>query len=198
MSDDGKEAPEFLGDIEDDQVITDDELSHAPQQHQALKNAIHGASTYTEIKRADRRYLVIGRGRGNARDRRELVRQQLDERISATAFMLEDFGLTGDDIDLWAPAFDILSSLASHVVGVLEDFDGGHVWELGYLYHHQRHVRDILWLLKRVYPTEKEMREQYDNGMAAAHLEALETAANERLVTWRTEEELEGAVDRIP
>jgi len=111
---------------------------------------------------------------------------------------LEDFGFTGEELDLWAPAFEILSTMASHVVGVLEDFDGGHVWELGYLYHHQTHLRDVLWLLKRIYDNEEETGERYDSGMAASHLAALEEAAGDRVITWSDVDELSDAVERIP
>jgi hypothetical protein len=127
-----------------------------------------------------------------------VVRDLLDERPRAAAFRLEDFGFTGDDIEVWAPAFDVLAEMASSVVGILEDFDGGHVWELGYLYHRQTHVRDVLWLLKRIYEDDAVMRERYDNGMAASHLAALEAAAGERVVEWADPEELPDAVESIP
>jgi hypothetical protein len=114
------------------------------------------------------------------------------------AFRLEDFGFTGEDIAVWAPAFDVLSEMASSVVGVLEDFDGGHVWELGYLYYQQAHVRNVLWLLKRIYEDEAEMRDRYDNGMAASHLAALEAAAGDRVVEWSDPSDLPAAVASIP
>jgi len=69
---------------------------------------------------------------------------RLDDRRNAVAFRLEEFGFEADDLDLWAPAFEVLSAQATWVVGVLEDFDGGHVWELGYLYRRQTTVRDAL------------------------------------------------------
>ncbi|AWB28617.1 aminopeptidase [Halococcoides cellulosivorans] len=180
-------------------VVTDDQLSVTPHQHERLKDALHGHDRFDDLARAATTYLVVGSGAadGPGRRRRQVCRQ-LDERPMAAAVRLETFGLTDDDIDLWAPAFDILSAMASHVVGVLEDFDGGHVWELGYLYHHQRHVRDVLWLLKRIYETDAEMREQYDNGMAASHLAALEAAAGDNVLTWSDEDDLPDAVREIP
>ena len=99
---------------------------------------------------------------------------------------------------MWAPAFDVLSEMASSVVGVLEDFDGGHVRELGCLYHQQAHVRHVLWLLKRIHEDEAEMRERYDNGMAASHLAALEAAAGDRVVEWTDPGDLPDAVASIP
>jgi hypothetical protein len=88
--------------------------------------------------------------------------------------------------------------MASHVVGVLEYFDGGYVWELGYLYHHQTRVRDILWLLKRIYSSTEEMRRRYNNGMAASHLAALETVADDRVIPWRDPDDIPEAVAKVP
>lgn len=204
MTDDpdaGEETDEsaYIGGIDPDEVVGEEQLRPTPPQHEQLKNELHGADQFGEIKRAERRYLVVGRGGAEGPGKRRLeVCRQLDARRDASAFRLEDFGFTDADLDLWAPAFDILSAMASHTVGVLEDFDGGHVWELGYLYHHQRHVRDALWLLNRRYESEAEMREKYDNGMAASHLAALEEAAKDRVITWSDEDEFPDAVREIP
>lgn len=198
-ADGANEGPAYIGDVDPEAVVDDAQLQLTPQQHEQLKNQLHGSSQFAEIERADRRYLVVGRGGEEGAGKRRLqVCAQLDGRRGAAGFRLEDFGFTGEDIDLWAPAFDLLAAMASHVVGVLEDFDGGHVWELGYLYHQQRHVRDRLWLLKRRYDTDEEMRRQYDNGMAASHLAALEEAAGDRVIGWRDDAELRDAVEKIP
>lgn len=189
----------YIGDVDAEAVVDDAQLQLTPQQHEQLKNQLHGSSQFDEIKRADRRYLVVGRGGEDGPGARRLqVCEQLDGRRGAVGFRLEDFGFTGEDIDLWAPAFDLLAAMASHLVGVLEDFDGGHVWELGYLYHQQRHVRDRLWLLKRLYESDEEMRRQYDNGMAASHLATLEEVAGDCVIGWRDDDELREAVEQIP
>jgi hypothetical protein len=187
----------YIDDVGPDEVIGEDRLRPTPEQHERLKDALHG-EPFKAIKRAERRYLVVGSGDGAPGRRRRRVRDLLDERPGATAFQLEDFGLTGDELALWAPAFEVLAETASHVVGLLEDFDGGYVWELGYLYHHQRRVRDVLWLLKRVYGSAEEMRRRYDNGMAASHLAALEDAAGDRVLTWEDPADLPEAVAKIP
>lgn len=192
-----EDAP-YVGGVDPEELVGEERLRPTPRQHERLKSALHGSDRFDDIRRADRRYLVVGRGGDGPGERRRRVCARLGERRGASAFRLEDFGFTGDELDLWAPAFDILSAMASHVVGVLEDFDGGHVWELGYLYHHQTHVRDVLWLLKRIYDSEEETRERYDNGMAASHLAALEEAAGDRVITWNGVAELSDAVDRIP
>jgi hypothetical protein len=189
----------YVGDIDPDAIVGETQLQPTPHQHEKLKDGLHGDDRFEEIRRADRRYLVIGRGGEEGPGKRRLqVCRQLDARTDASAFRLEDFGFTGDDLDVWAPAFDILSAMASHIVGVLEDFDGGHVWELGYLYHHQLHARDILWLLKRIYESDERTRAKYDNGMAASHLAALENAAGERVLTWSDESDLTATVRDIP
>lgn len=187
----------YIDDVGPDEVIGEDRLRPTPEQHERLKDALHGGS-FKEIKRSDRRYLVIGSGEGAPGRRRRRVRDLLDDRPGAAAFQLEDFGLDEDELALWAPAFEVLAEMASHVVGVLEDFDGGYVWELGYLYRRQTRVRDVLWLLKRIYGSADEMRRRYDNGMAASHLAALENVADDRVVHWEAPADLPDAVARIP
>jgi hypothetical protein len=201
MNDDrdrAEDASSYIDGVTPEDVQTDAQLAPTPEQHERLKRGLHG-DRFDDIRRATRRYLVVGRGgEGGPGTRRREVRDLLDDRSRAAAFRLEDFGFTGDDLAVWAPAFDVLAEMASYVVGVLEDFDGGHVWELGYLYHQQTHVRDILWLLKRIYEDDTVMRDRYDNGMAASHLAALEAAAGERVVEWSEPDELPDAVETIP
>jgi hypothetical protein len=188
----------YIDGVDPGDVRDDAQLAPTPEQHERLKSGLHG-DRFDEVRRATRRYLVVGRGgEGGPGRRRRAVRDLLDDRPQAAAFRLEDFGFTGDDLEVWAPAFDVLAEMASSVVGVLEDFDGGHVWELGYLYYRQTHVRDVLWLLKRIYEDDAVMRERYDNGMAASHLAALEAAAGERVVEWSAPEELPEAVESVP
>ncbi len=52
--------------------------------------------------------------------------------------------------------------------------------------------------MKRIYGSEAETRDRYDNGMAASHLAALEEAAGERVVRWETAAELPDAVASVP
>jgi hypothetical protein len=191
------ERDDYIDDVDSEELTDDDRLAPTPEQHERLKNGLHG-ERLKRIKRADRRYLVIGRGDGDAGDRRLRVCELLDDRIAATAFRLEDFGFTDEELELWAPAFDILSEMATHIVGILEDYDGGHVWELGFLYHYQTHVRNSLWLLKRLYSTQEEIRDRYDNGMAASHLAALEEAVGDRVILWEDPDDLPDAVEAIP
>jgi len=187
----------FLGDVDPAAVTDEEALSLAPEQHQRLKDGLHG-SRFDDLRRADRRYLVVGSGSGEQGQRRRRVCARLDDRRDAVGFRLEQFGFDADDLDLWAPAFEVLAAQATWVVGVIEDFDGGHVWELGYLYRQQTAVRDVLWLLKRVYDDPADERANYDNGMAASHLAALEAAVDERVLEWATVAELDRVTDRVP
>lgn len=187
----------LIGDVAADDLHDDATLSLTPEQHQRLKDGLHGAR-FDDVRRASRRYLVVGSGSGESGVRRRRACTQLDDRRDAVAFRLEEFGFDAEDLDLWAPAFEVLSAQATWVVGVIEDFDGGHVWELGYLYRQQTSVRDVLWLLKRVYDDPETQRAQYENGMAASHLAALEAAVGDRVVEWATPDELESAVERVP
>jgi hypothetical protein len=112
----------------------------------------------------------------------------------ATAFRLEDFGLTPDEIRLWTRVFDILCGHASHIVAVLEDFDGGYVWELGLLFAPS--YCETVWTVKRRYPDQEVEREKYDNGMAASHVKLLLTGP--RCHEWVDADDLPDAVAEIP
>ena len=189
----------YIVDIDSEEVESAKQLRPTPEQHERLKNKLHDAELFGELRHAEYRDLVIGRGGDDGPGRRrQKICNLFDDRVGATAFRLEDFGFTSDELDLWAPAFDILSEMASYIVGILEDFDGGHVWELGFLYHKQTHIHDILWLLKRIYNSEERMRDRYDNGMAASHLAALEEAAGDRVITWKDPSDLSDAVETVP
>ena len=124
---------------------------------------------------------MVDSGSGKRGERRRHVCARLDDHRDAITFRLEEFGFDADGLDL-APAFEVLSAQAAWVVGVIEDFDGGHVWKLGYLYRQQTSVRDVLWLLKRVYDDPAEHRAQYENRMAASHVAALEAVVSDRVV----------------
>jgi len=188
---------DLVGGVEEASLHDKESLSLTPEQHQRLKDGLHGPR-FDDVRRASRRYLVVGSGSGERGTRRRRVCARLDDRRDAVAFRLEEFGFDTEDLDLWAPAFEVLSAQATWIVGVIEDFDGGHVWELGYLYRQQTDVRDVLWLLKRVYDDPEAQRAQYENGMIASHLAALETAVSDRVVEWSTIEELDSPVGQIP
>lgn len=171
------------------------ETSLTPAEYQRLKDLVNG-DRLDHIKGHSRRYLVAGAGGDDgAADRREMVCDRLDARRDppAVAIRLEDFDLTREEMALWARLFDVLCGMSTHIVAVLEDFDGGYVWELGLLYAPS--YRAKAWVLQRVYDDETTQRDHYDNGMAAAHLEHL---SRERVLTWATGADLRTAVGELP
>ncbi|MFC3959449.1 hypothetical protein [Halovivax cerinus] len=171
-------------------------ISLTPAEHQRVKDLVHGP-LLNRIETHDRRYLVVGAGGpAEAATRRSTVYDELDARTDppATAIRLEDFDLTADDIRLWTRVFDILCGLSTHVVAVLEDFDGGYVWELGLLFAPS--YRDKTWVLKRRYTDPETERDRFDNGMAASHVESLLSGPRAR--EWTTVADLRDAVTEIP
>ena len=172
-----------------------EEITLTPAEHQRIKNLVN--EDLDELKGYERRYLNVGAG-GDADTarRRELVYELLDGRTNppATAFTLEDFGFTTDEIRLWCRAFDILCGRATHIVAVIEDFDGGYVWELGLLFAPS--YREKAWVLKRRYEDGETERNRYENGMAISHVELLLTGP--RCHEWTDSRELRAAVQEIP
>lgn len=98
------------------------------------------------------------------------------------------------ELALWAVAFEILCEQATHIVAVIEDYEGGYVWELGYLFREE--LREKVWVLKRDYGSAGANRERYDNGMAASHVRLLENA--DRTVRWSDEAELRDGTNAVP
>lgn len=176
--------PAFMAAIED--------IDLTPDEHQQIKDIVNG-ERLKRMSTHERRYLVAGAGAGPAADRRALVYQILDRRTGAVATQLEDFGLSVSEIRLWVRVFDILCGEASHIVAVIEDFDGGYVWELGLLFGPS--YRSKAWVLKRRYETEATERARYDNPMAASHLALLQEG---RCLEWTDEPELHAVVDEVP
>lgn len=198
-SDDGSE----VGEVDTTEIPAEDELiteietiSLSPSEHQRIKDLLNG-ERMDRLKGYDRRYLVAGAGgETGAVTRREIVYDMLDARTAppAVAMQLEEFGLSPEEIRLWTRVFDILCGRATHIVAVIEDFDGGYVWELGLLFAPS--YRETAWVLKRRYPDEELEREKYANGMAASHVELLLTGDRSR--EWVDVDDLRDAVDEIP
>ncbi|MCU4801797.1 hypothetical protein OB920_15565 [Halobacteria archaeon HArc-gm2] len=191
VADDGTdtvpEAEEIIDDVE--------AISLTPSEHQHVKDLVNG-DQMNRIEGHERRYLVAGAGgETGAASRRETVYDLLDARRDppAVAVELEDFGLTPEEIGLWTRVFDILCGMATHIVGVIEDFDGGYVWELGLLFAPS--YREKTWVLKRTYDDPEMERDRYDNGMAASYLRLL---SSERCHEWAGADELPDVVAEIP
>lgn len=172
------------------------EIQLTPTEHQRIKDLVNG-DQLDRLKGHERRYLVAGAGGDTgAASRRQLVYDRLDSRTNppAVATQLEEFGLTPDETRLWTRVFDILCGMATHIVAVIEDFDGGYVWELGLLFAPS--YREKAWVLKRRYPDDDTERNKYDNGMSASHVTLLLTGSH--AVEWTDTDELRAAVDELP
>ena len=173
-----------------------EDIELTPEEHLRIKNIVHG-ERFAELVRHDRRYLVVGAGGDSeAAHRRLIVVNLLDGRATppSIAMRLEDFGLTTNEMRLWARVFDILCGTVTHIVGVIEDLNGGYVWELGLMFAPT--YRDKGWVLKRRYEEESEERKRYDNAMGASHVALLLTGP--RAQEWSDEDELRDAVREIP
>ncbi|WP_255193186.1 hypothetical protein [Natronobeatus ordinarius] len=180
--------------VVDADVIDVDGLAFTYEEHERLKTLLHG-ERFRDLAYSERRYLVLGAGGDSeVADRRMTVYERLGARRDATSFRLEDFGLTPDELALWAAAYENLCAKATHIVAVIEDYEGGYVWELGYLFHED--VREKVWVLKRDYGSEAANRAHYDNGMAASHLRLLENA--DRTVRWTDDADLEARLEAVP
>jgi len=197
--DESDSGPPFDDELPGEDELFDelmDGISLTPEENERIKDLVHGPQ-FQRIKGYDRRYLVVGAGSDDdAAARRQLVYDRLGDRTQppAVAARLEDFGLTGEEIRLWVRVFDILCGICTHVSAVIEDFDGGYVWELGLLFAPE--YRQKVWVLKRTYEDQETERERYANGMAASYVELLLTG--ERAQEWSDTEELRAAVERIP
>lgn len=192
LGDDGESGP-----ASSDEVMAGVEaIRLTPSEHQRVKDLVNGEQL-GRITGFDRRYLVVGAGgQTGAATRREIVYDLLDARTDppAVAMRLEDFGLTPEELRLWSRVFDILCGRATHIVGVIEDFEGGYVWELGLLFAPS--YREKAWVLKRRYPDDDVERERYDNGMAISHVKLLLTG--ERCLEWVDATGLRETVSEVP
>jgi len=189
----------------DDDEIDEDELAEelageipdfkiSPEEHARLKNKLF-TSDFGRLKRFDERYLVCGSGsNGDAATRRDTAYDILDSRDDATAFKLEDFGFTGEDMDLWWRGFDILCGRATKIAVVIEDFHGGYASEMAYLWRDEYRART--WLVTRIYDDEATMREQYDDPMARSC--SIAFAREGRVFEWDDPSAFREAVERIP
>lgn len=196
------DGPEF-GELADGEVPGEDELvagveslSLTPEEHQRVKDIVHG-DEFGRLAEYERRYLVCGAGDDSgAASRRTLVYDRLDGRTNppAVATRLEEFGLTKAEIHLWVHLFDKLCAFCTHVTAVIEDFDGGYLWELGLLFAPE--YREKVWVLKRRYTDADEERKRYDNGMGASHVRLLLTG--DRACEWTDTDGLRECVKRVP
>jgi hypothetical protein len=181
---DPPESPDNSDELED----TIDSNSLPPAQYEQLKDTVYDSDRLSAFRQPNSRYLVAGAGKSypDRYERRVAVRDQLDSRPDTIATFLEDFDLGSDNVALWFRIFDILCGEATHIVAVLEAYEGGIVTELGCIA--QFSYRDKAWVLKRHYDTKETRPDQYQNSMAGSVVAEL-NELNQQM-TWRDEEEL--------
>lgn len=161
-----------------------------PEEHQRLKDAVF-SDHFQRIVAADASYFVLGNYDGGPReDRLTLVRDSLDSRDGAFAFLMED---VPEGWTYWTTKFKILASRADFIVPVLEDSHGSHHWEAGHIDGPK--YRPKVYVLKRAYESEAEEREHFD-ALIAHFVEILDR--DNRVFHWQTETELRQRVDELP
>ncbi|MFC4543608.1 hypothetical protein ACFO5R_16910 [Halosolutus amylolyticus] len=165
--------------------LEEDELSLA--DNEAI---LHSLSELTPVFEHDRTYFVLGNYDHEPIRRLNLVVDRLNRRPDAYAFMMSDVRGGWDN---GIQKFCLIADLVTHIVGVAEKEPSGFLVEQGMLvgteeYFEKSHV------LKRAYPDADEAHPY--GWMEDAVFDLL--AERGRLHEWRTEEDLVGAVKKIP
>ncbi len=161
--------------------------STKPKRHEKVKSMIHGSDFFSEMMDVERKCLVVG---GKDLEKWDVVRSSLSNPPKAAVIGLKDIETNEDKTHPRPLAFEILSEMATLIIGIFEDYDGGRVWELSTLYRRQSSVRGNLWMFKKAYDDEDVQHKKYDNGEAASRLTALEGAVGGRVKEWRKPDEV--------
>jgi len=115
-------------------------------------------------------------------DRLEAAKSHLDEHINGEVYFLTD---VIDAWECWSTKFKIVASYSTHIVGVYEHSDGGHVWEAGYLDHQP--YRDRTYILKRDYP--RPPKDEPFDAMFGHFMKSVKDTSNERYYEWCLDDE---------
>ena len=172
------------------------ETSLTPEEYEALKQSV---AELSPIFSADRAYFVLG-SYGQPEIRRlQLVKDRLNRRPDAYAFLMVD--IRSEWVNTYLK-FRLLADYTDYIVGVAEHAQGGFLVEQGYFtalkkYFAKTHV------CKREYdgldPDDVETGIDVENpysGMQTAIFEMLEEHG--RLYRWTTADDLVGCVENIP
>jgi hypothetical protein len=172
------------------------ETSLTPKEYEALKRSV---AELSPIFSADRAYFVLG-SYGQPEIRRlQLVKDRLNRRLDAYAFLMVD--IRSEWVNTYLK-FRLLADYTDYIVGVAEHAQGGFLVEQGYFtalekYFTKTHV------CKREYddldPEDVGTGVDVDNpysGMQTAIFEILEERG--RLCGWTTEDDLVECVENIP
>jgi hypothetical protein len=102
--------------------------------------------------------FVLGAyGEDGTYDRLRTARRKLRQATGGEVYLLED---VIDVWDYWTTKFKVVASFSTHIVGIYEHSDGGHVWEAGYL--DSPPIRDRTYVLKREYAVDDPADEPFD------------------------------------
>lgn len=172
------------------------ETSLTPEEYEALKGSV---AELSPIFSADRAYFVLG-SYGQPEIRRlQLVKDRLNRRPDAYAFLMVD--IRSEWVNTYLK-FRLLADYTDYIVGVAEHAQGGFLVEQGYFtaleeYFAKTHVcqREYDGLDPDDVDTGVDIENPY-SGMQTAIFEMLEDHG--RLYRWTTEEDLVECVDNIP
>ncbi|WP_251344558.1 hypothetical protein [Haloplanus halophilus] len=172
------------------------ETSLTPEEYEALKQSV---AELSPIFSADRAYFVLG-SYGQPEIRRlQLVKDRLNRRHDAYAFLMVD--IRSEWVNTYLK-FRLLADYTDYIVGVAEHAQGGFLVEQGYFtalekYFSKTHV------CKREYdgigPEDVDTGVDLDNpysGMQTAIFEMLDEHG--RLYRWTTGDELAECIENIP
>jgi hypothetical protein len=132
-------------------------------------------------------------------DRLEAAKSHLDDNINGEVYFLTD---VIEAWKYWSTKFKIVASYSTHIVGVYEHSDGGHVWEAGYLDHQP--YRDRTYILKRDY--DRPPKDEPFDPMFGHFMQSVEDTSEERYYEWCLDGEtnaqqfdsaLDGLVDNV-
>ena len=172
------------------------ETSLTPEEYEALKGSV---AELSPIFSADRAYFVLG-SYGQPEIRRlQLVKDRLNRRPDAYAFLMVD--IRSEWVNTYLK-FRLLADYTDYIVGVAEHAQGGFLVEQGYFtaleeYFAKTHVcqREYDSLDPKDVDTGVDIENPY-SGMQTALFEMLEESG--RLYRWATEEDLVECVEHIP
>jgi hypothetical protein len=172
------------------------EASLTPEAYEALK---HSVAELTPIFSAERAYFVLG-SYGQPEIRRlQLVKDRLNRRSDAYAFLMVDIRSEWTNTYL---KFRLLADYTDFIVGVVEHSRGGFLVEQGYFtalesYFVKTHVlqREYASLDAEALDTDVDITNPY-SGMQTSIFEMLDDVG--RLCTWTTESDLIDCAESLP
>ena len=172
------------------------EASLTPEEYEAIKQSV---AELAPMFSADRSYFVLGSyGRPEIR-RLQLVKDRLNRRPDAYAFLMVD--VRGEWTNTYLK-FRLLADYADYIVGVAEHGQGGFLVEQGYFtaleeYFAKTHVlkREYGDLAPEAVDTSADLENPY-SGMQVSIFEMIDEVG--RLCRWATEDDLVECAEALP